>query len=512
VTPETALRSLAESVLASGSGRVEETLLGLAIESGAATGGFLARLEGDGLRLTCAREATGEELVIPARELERVAQAVQESLDGVSDAPPTMTGGEAPAGAVAVKADAGYPPVHAFPLHDPSTGEWEGVLGLHPDPLAADRTGSVTHDDVLAVVRGLLAGRPLGTTHAEDGEEEASRGPSEFKYDYGELVTRSASMHSVFKKLDRIIGTDVPVLITGPTGTGKELIARALHRNDPKRRNKRFYAQNCGAITESLLESELFGYEKGAFTGAERRKKGLFEIASGSTLFLDEIGEMSLEMQTKLLRVLQEGEIVPLGGSEPVPVEVRIVAATLRNLDADVEAGNFRADLFYRLKVVRLTLPPLRERPEDVPLLVDHFLRKVARQRGERPKVLDRRDERIMDALLAYPWPGNVRELENTVTRLAYLSSGGVISYQALAEEKHLLGEQEGDDDMRPVRPLDEVVEEVERAEIENALRHTHGNRTRAADLLGMNRRSLLRRLQKYGMQEGTEDGESDDS
>ena len=251
-----------------------------------------------------------------------------------------------------------------------------------------------------------------------------------------------------------------------------------------------------------MLESELFGYEKGAFTGADRRKKGLFEVASGSTLFLDEVGEMSLDMQTKLLRVLQEGEIVPLGSTEPVAVSVRIVAATLRDLDEAVSSGRFRADLYFRLKVVRLRLPPLRERLEDLPLLIEHLLDKIARRQGTRPKVLDRRDPRVMEALTAYDWPGNVRELENTLTRLSYLSSGDVITYEALSEEGQLLGELEPQRSRRPVRALKDLVAEVERQEIEHALAEADGNRTKAAELLQIDRHALRRRLKAYGLDE----------
>ncbi|MBX3469214.1 MAG: sigma-54-dependent Fis family transcriptional regulator [Planctomycetes bacterium] len=513
MTADEALRALAQAVERSrpggpGSAPADDdaarAVLELALVAGHARGAFLARVEETGLRCVRTLGEGGAALEVAARQLERVADRVRESLDGVVDAPPpSMTGGRAPRGAVAVKAEAGHPPVHALPVVDPETGAWEGVLGLLPSPTAPVDPGEA-QDHVFTVLGALLG------PHLLRGRERPA-GAVEAKYDYAEFVTRSPKVQAVLKKLDRVIGTDVSVLITGETGTGKELVARALHRNDAKRKKKRFYAQNCGAITESLLESLLFGHEKGAFTGADRRKQGLFEIASGSTLFLDEIGEMSLDMQTKLLRVLQEREVVPLGASEPVKVDVRIVAATLRDLDADVAAGRFRQDLYHRLKVVRIDLPPLRERPEDVPLLVDHFLKKVARERGARPKVLDRRDERILQVLTRYPWPGNIRQLENVVTKLAYLA-GDVITYEALAEDKQLLGEPEAEQaPTRPPRSLDAVVEEVERAEIENALKLTRGNRSRAAALLQINRRSLLRRLQKYGYAADDEEDDGQD-
>ena len=503
VTPAEALAALAR-LSANGSGAHDkreraEQVLQLALQASHAQGAFLARVEGTGLHLTLARQSTGESWEVPGRELDRVGQAIQESLDGVRDAPESMTGGRAPEGAVAIKAEAGHPPVHAFPLHDPNTSAWIGALGLQPDPTHV-RELSDHELEVLRILRQLLSPGALDLPSAESSPQGGDpRGDFTFRYD--EIVTRSSRMFDVFRKLDRVTGKDVPVLICGPTGTGKELVARALHRNDPGRRSKRFYSQNCAAIAQSVLESELFGHERGAFTDARSRRPGLFEVASGSTLFLDEIGEMSLDMQAKLLRVLQENEVVPLGSSEPVKVSVRLVAATHRDLKAEVDNGTFRADLYYRLKVVQLNLPALSERQEDIPLLVDHFLRRVARERGERPKVLDRRDERVLQTLNGYAWPGNVRELENTIRRLAYLTPGDVITYESLAEERVLHGETGASEPARPVRPLDEVVEEVERAEIENALKATEGNRTQAAALLKINRRSLLRRLNKYGFQ-----------
>jgi DNA-binding NtrC family response regulator len=510
VTPEEALEGLAAVVAAVREAQepmaARQSVLALALSATRAQRGFLAHVDGDGLRVLEAFDAAGEAVDVPARQLQRVANGVREALDGVDPAPATMTGGRPPRGAVGVKAGAGQPPVHALPLLNPVDEALEGVLGLVPDPTAPAEPGP-TADAVLAVLRGILDpwlldhGVPRGPSGAEGGSETPS-----FKHDYGTFVTRSPKMFSVFRKLDRVIGATVPVLITGETGTGKELVARALHDNDPKRRTRLFYSQNCGALTASLLESELFGYVAGAFTGAEDRKLGLFEIASGSTLFLDEIGETSLEMQTRLLRVLQEGELTPVGSTEPVKVDVRLVAATHRDLERAVSEGSFRQDLYYRLKVVRLHLPPLRERPEDVALLVEHFLRKAAREMGRRAKVIDRRDPRILEAFSGYAWPGNVRELENVVRRLAYLADD-VITFDALQEhEGQMFGREPSEGPApRAVRPLDDVVEEVERGEIENALRHTEGNRSRAAELLGINRRSLLRRLKKYGIAGGTD-------
>ncbi|HBP18652.1 MAG TPA: hypothetical protein DEA08_12810 [Planctomycetes bacterium] len=482
--------------------RASREILRLAVEVSQARAGFLARVEGPELLWTqgYSSDAEAEAEEVPAKHLDRVARAVRESLDGVQDAPPHMTGGAAPRGAVAVKAEAGQPPVHAFPISDPIRGTWEGVLGLIPSPTAPAELGEIA-TAVLTVLNSLLDPGRLQPEPVEAAQPVTRDGGPTFRYDYSEIVSRSETIYAVFRKLDRIIGARVPVLVCGETGTGKELIARAIHRNDPHRRHKRFYTQNCGAIPGQLLESELFGYVKGAFTGAERDKQGLFQIASGSTLFLDEIGEMSVDMQTRLLRVLQEGEIVPVGATEPIPVDVRIVAATLVDLEQAIAAGTFRQDLYFRLKVVRLNLPSLRERPEDVPLLADHFLRKAAREVGKRPKVLDRRDPRLLEALRSYSWPGNIRELENVIRRLAYLVPDDVITYSALADagDPQLLGGMDADPATRPVRNLDDAVEEVERREIDNALRVTEGNKTQAATLLGINRRSLLRRLQKYG-------------
>ncbi|RMG12330.1 MAG: sigma-54-dependent Fis family transcriptional regulator [Planctomycetota bacterium] len=454
-----------------------------------------------------ARDAEGRAAEVSPRQLARVAAGLREAQGGVADAPPLMTGGRAPPGGVAIKAEAGHPPVHAFPILHPADRRLEGVLGFVPDPAAPETLGP-TAVHVLAVLRAVLDPWMLARDSARpEGAGSGAGGAEGFRYDYSPIVTRSPRLHAVFRKLDRVIGARVPVLITGETGTGKELVARALHDNDPQRRNKRFYSQNCGAIASSLLESELFGYVAGAFTGAHETKPGLFQIASGSTLFLDEVGEMSLEMQTRLLRVLQEGEVVPLGSSEPVPIDVRVVAATHRDLEAEVDAGRFRRDLYYRLKVVRVHLPPLRERPEDIPPLIDHFLRKAARESGKRPKVLDRRDPRVLETFTRYAWPGNVRELENVIRRLAYLVEGEVIDYESLHDlDRHLVGPLEREPEPRPVRPLDEVVAEVERAEISNALEVARGNRSRAAALLHINRRSLLRRLKKYGFTESPSD------
>lgn len=427
------------------------------------------------------------------RLLMRVEHALREWASGIKPPPDHMTG-YPPPHAVGVKSVDGAPPIHAYPTRAPKEGLSMMALCIVPN---AAVTANIREQNLMLSARDLLK-LAENTPERPELEESAPKDSKRFKFRRDEILTRSPIMEKIFRKLDRVVGLKVPVLVMGETGTGKELIARAVHRSSD-RHKRRFYAQNCGAINEGILESELFGYTKGAFTGADRDRKGLFEIASGSTLFLDEIGEMNMEMQKKLLRVLQEGEVMPIGASLPVPVDVRIVCATNRNLKEEVKLGRFREDLYFRLQVIQLTLPPLRERSEDIPLLIDHFLDKVAARRGRQRKTLDRRDARVLEAFFKHDWPGNIRELENTVTRLAHFA-GEFISYDVIAEDQQFMSELKKDDDdsPRPVRPLDTVLEEVERAEILNALRHTHGNRTHAADLLRVNRRSLLRRLKKY--------------
>jgi transcriptional regulator with PAS, ATPase and Fis domain len=247
-------------------------------------------------------------------------------------------------------------------------------------------------------------------------ELEYTRTQEKLKYRYDEIVSTSPAMQDVLQILDRVTETEVPVLIEGESGTGKELIARALHYNSP-RASRPFQAINCAAVSESLLESELFGVERGAYTGADRDRKGLIELSDGGTLFLDEVGEMSLAMQAKLLRVLETGEVWPVGGKQKRTVHLRLVAATNRRLRELVEAGRFRGDLYYRLRGVSVVLPPLRERREDIPLLIDHFLQRYGSASGRR-KTFTRG---LVNLLCAHDWPGNVRELEQEVRSLLAL-------------------------------------------------------------------------------------------
>jgi two-component system response regulator HydG len=289
--------------------------------------------------------------------------------------------------------------------------------------------------------------------------------------------------------------SEATVLITGDSGTGKEMIAGAIHFNSP-RKDGPFVKINCAAITESLLESELFGHERGAFTGAHRKKEGRFLQAHGGSLFLDEISEMSLAMQVKLLRVIQERELTRVGGEDVIPVDVRLVAATNKDLLREIEAGRFRDDLYYRLNVVTLNIPPLRQRREDVPLLAQHFLKRFSEKNRKQIKGLT---PQAMDRLLKYEWPGNVRELMNAVER------GVVLSRSEYLDEKELPLDL---NDMPPgvetsVKdgiPAELPLEEVEKATILKTLETAGGNKSEAARRLGITRRTLHKKLKKYGV------------
>ncbi len=316
------------------------------------------------------------------------------------------------------------------------------------------------------------------------------------KYEYKEIIGRSPAVVQMMRLLDRVVDSEVPVHIHGESGTGKELVARAIHAYGP-RKNQAFVSENCAALTETLLESELFGYVKGAFTGADKPRKGLFEMAHRGTLFLDEVGDMSPGMQRKLLRVLQEGEIRPVGGVESVKVDVRIVSASNRDLQAMVERGEFREDLLYRLRVLHIRTPSLRERKEDIALLVSTFLDREAKRAGGRPK---RIAPGVMELLLRYDWPGNVRELENECQRMIALS-GEVIEADVLSEQ--IRGwTPRGPDPGRAdeVRDLNLLIEAVEVGEIRKALGLHENNKTRAADALRISRFALQRKLEKYGI------------
>jgi two-component system response regulator AtoC len=319
----------------------------------------------------------------------------------------------------------------------------------------------------------------------------------------GDLIAHSRQMLELFRTVRKIAEFKTTVLVGGESGTGKELIARAIHRLSPRSSNP-FIAVNCGAIPDNLLESELFGHRRGAFTDANRDRKGLFEEASGGTLFLDEIGELPIGLQVKLLRVLQEGEIRRLGDSQDVKVDVRVVAATARDLSVEVGRGAFREDLFYRLNVFTLHLPALRERREDIPLLVEHFLARMNSRMGL--SVMGVTPE-AMRLLAAYDWPGNVRELENSIERAIVLCEGSQIEVEALPERLRLAVSAAAvappcgpDDDNLSIKRASRRSEE---SLIRRALQKTRGNRTRAAELLEISHRALLYKIKEYGINVG---------
>ena len=314
-------------------------------------------------------------------------------------------------------------------------------------------------------------------------------------FDMQNIIGRSPVMVKLMETVAQVAPTEATVLIIGESGTGKEMIAGAIHFNSP-RKDGPFVKLNCAAITETLLESELFGHEKGAFTGAYRKKEGRFRQAHGGSLFLDEISEMSLAMQVKLLRVLQEREITRVGGEEVIEVDVRIIAATNRNLLQEIQAGRFREDLYYRLNVVTLNMPPLRDRREDIPLLAQHFLKMFAEKNR---KQINGFTPQAMDRLLKYDWPGNVRELMNAVERGVVLSRSDYLDEQELAlilKDAPFSGEISPKD----ATPTDMPLDEVEKATILKTLELTGGNKSEAARRLGVTRKTLHKKLKMYGV------------
>jgi two-component system nitrogen regulation response regulator GlnG len=362
------------------------------------------------------------------------------------------------------------------------------------------------NDEVLLLIERAVAARALAREVVElrTGIQEV--------WEFGALVGKSPRMQEVYKTIGRIAGTDVSVLIRGESGTGKEVVARAIHHYS-RRAGKPFVAVSCAAIPATLLESELFGHERGAFTDAHQRRAGRFELAQGGTLYLDEVGDLGPELQPKLLRALQERQFERVGGSETLRVDVRVVAATNRDLEALIREGRFREDLYYRLNVLTLALPPLRERPEDVPFLVDHLLAKYAGELGERAVSAE-----ALDRLRGHDWPGNVRELENVIQHAMVMAAAGVI----LPEHLSIAGSGA----LRPVADstLDQAIRErleacvrglgareaanlyelvlglVERPLLQAVLRETGGNQLRAAALLGINRNTLRKKLRGLGL------------
>jgi two-component system, NtrC family, response regulator AtoC len=321
-------------------------------------------------------------------------------------------------------------------------------------------------------------------------------------FNYGAIVGDSPALRDVLTRVEQVAQTSSTVLLRGETGTGKELVARAIHINSP-RESRPFVRVNCAALAPGLLESELFGHEKGSFTGAMARRPGRFELADGGTLFLDEVGDLTLDVQVKLLRVLQEREFERVGGLETIKVDVRVVSATHRDLEKLVAEGKFRQDLYYRLNVFPVTLPPLRERPGDITVLCEHFIQKFAQSTGKAVRGVDRD---ALASLASYPWPGNVRELENVIERAMILARGSTLSAADLDFGRRPIpaaapAAPPADGGGEPGRSLYKRLSEQERGEIVAAVERSQGNIAHAARALGINRSTLYYRMRKHGLE-----------
>jgi two-component system response regulator AtoC len=346
-------------------------------------------------------------------------------------------------------------------------------------------------DEVLVTIQRFFERKALDEQVQELSTRLGQRDPNEI------IIGNSAAMQEVYKTIGRVARSDATVLISGETGTGKELVATVLHRSSSYRGGP-LVKVNCAALPETLLESELFGHEKGAFTGAVNLRKGRFEMANKGTIFLDEIGEMSLATQKKLLRVLQEKEFERVGGSIPIKVDVRVISATNKVLPQEIEANRFREDLFYRLNVIDIYLPPLRDRADDIPLLVEHFLDKHRFAAGAGPA---RISQGAMRLLMEHEWPGNVRQLENVIERATVLSQGGVITEEHVdlsgADNRRFIdiGQR-----LRKGSNLTELLNDVERQALTEAITQTDGDRVAAAALLGIDLADLQERLANFGL------------
>jgi transcriptional regulator with GAF, ATPase, and Fis domain len=354
------------------------------------------------------------------------------------------------------------------------------------------------HLQLLAAIAGISAVALDNARRLQWLEQENQRLTTEVRQEQS-LVGEGARMKEIFQFLARVAPTESTVLIEGESGTGKELAARALHRNS-KRANKQFVAINCAAIPETLLESDLFGHERGAFTGAAVQKKGRLEVADGGVVFLDEIGELAPALQVKLLRVLQEREFERVGGTQTIKVDIRLIAATNRDLTEAVRTGDFRQDLYYRLAVVRLTMPPLRERREDIPMLTRHFVQKYAKRSKVKPKPVSRE---AMAALVNYEWPGNVRELENAIERALVMGSSDAVLLEDLPES---LLEQESPAEMHEGK-YHASVKELKKQLIIDAVEQTRGNYVEAAGILGVHPNYLHRLIRNLGLKEILQSG-----
>ncbi len=316
------------------------------------------------------------------------------------------------------------------------------------------------------------------------------------KFGFEGVVGNSPKMHTVVSRMRQIAPTSATVLITGESGTGKELVAKALHNNSP-RQYKPFVPLNCAALSENILESELFGHVRGAFTGADRERKGWFEHANGGTLFLDEVGDIPLSTQVKLLRAIETGEIVRVGTNEAIKVNVRLISATNRDLTDAIAKGDFRQDLYHRLKVVSVKLPPLRERREDIPLLIEFFLKEFTTSHA---KTITTVTPAARKALLAYSWPGNVRELKNSLESMVVMDSDGILDIDDLTEDIEAVAPLVVDGPGVASQLVGRSLEEIEKYYIAETLRMTSGNREEAARLLGIGERTLYRKLKEYGV------------
>jgi DNA-binding NtrC family response regulator len=344
-------------------------------------------------------------------------------------------------------------------------------------------------DEILLTASRILENRRIAQEHADLLNELGRR------YSFENIISQDGKMLAIFDTVSAVAKTDATVLIEGETGTGKELIARAIHVNS-LRKSRRFVPVNCAAMPEALLESELFGHERGAFTGAVAQRIGRFEVADGGTLFLDEIATLSLPVQAKLLRFLQEREIERLGSHQPIPVDVRIIAATNRNLPEMMAQGQFREDLYYRLNVIRIVLPPLRDRIGDISLLAAHFLNRAG---GKLGREFEGFTPEAMRQLLAHPWPGNVRELENTLERAAIMTQGGRISDVGLGESPRGEGEH-ADREWPGALPLGEWLRKQEREYIAHLLKRVGGNAMQASTLARVPLKTLYRKLKIHGL------------
>ncbi|WP_246118486.1 sigma-54-dependent transcriptional regulator [Desulfobotulus alkaliphilus] len=405
-----------------------------------------------------------------------------------------MTGLDVLRAAKAKKSDAPVILISAYATTETAVQAMNaGAYDYLPKPFA--------NKELLLTIRNALTMRTL------EEERRAMAHTMEKKLRFGRIIGESPEMQRIFERITQVAATRTSVLISGESGTGKELIARAIHDASP-RASKAFVVVNCGSIPENLMESAFFGHKRGSFTGASTDQKGFFEAADGGTVFLDEISELPLALQVKLLRALQERKILPVGGTQEVPVDFRIISATNRSLEEAVIVGKFREDLFYRLNVIEIRLPPLRERREDLRMLAQHFLDKYAKEMG---KDVTKLSSYAIDLLQRYDFPGNVRELENLIERSVALSSTNIILPESLSLSFHkrrkihredgAAVDTEAMEDVASGVQLDDILERIERRYLEKALDLTRGNKQKSADLLGITFRSIRYRLSKYNIE-----------